>query len=553
MRKQRVPQARSGLSGPSGLTLDALRRPPPAAYLPGSHPEGPDLMKEIVAALEKRRAEARLGGGQKRIDAQHAKGKLTARERIAVLLDEGSFEEWDMFVEHRSSEFGMENQRIPGDGVVTGWGTICGRVVYVFSKDFTVFGGSLSRAHAEKIVKVQQAAMRNGAPIIGLFDAGGARIQEGVDALGGYADIFMENVLSSGVIPQISVIMGPCAGGDVYSPAMTDFIFMVKDTSYMYVTGPDVVKTVTNEVVSHEDLGGARVHAAKSGVADGAYENDLEALAQMRKLINFLPGSNREKPPTRPAFDDPERADMSLDTLVPANPNTPYDMRELIQKVADEGDFFEIGRDFGKNILTGFGRMEGTTVGFVANQPMSLAGVLDIDASRKAARFVRFCDCFNIPIVTFVDVPGFMPGTKQEYGGLIKHGAKLLFAYAEATVPKVTVITRKAYGGAYDVMSSKHLRGDLNFAWPTAEIAVMGAKGAVEIIFRADAGDAEKLAARTKEYQDKFANPYVAANRGYIDDVIMPHNTRKRIVRGLRTLRTKVVENPKKKHDNIPL
>lgn len=510
-------------------------------------------MKEIVEALEKKREHARLGGGAKRIEAQHAKGKLTARERIALLLDEGSFEEWDMFVEHRSHDFGMEQNRIPGDGVVTGWGTINGRVVYVFSKDFTVFGGSLSQAHAEKIVKVQKAAVKNGAPIIGLFDAGGARIQEGVDALGGYADIFMENVLSSGVIPQISVIMGPCAGGDVYSPAMTDFIFMVKDTSYMYVTGPDVVKTVTNEIVTHEDLGGARVHAARSGVADGAFENDIEALVQMRRLIAFLPPSNREKPPTVPAFDDPERAEPSLDTLVPANPNTPYDMKELIHKVADEGDFFEIGESFGKNILTGFGRMEGTTVGFVANQPMSLAGVLDIDASRKAARFVRFCDCFNIPIVTFVDVPGFMPGTKQEYGGLIKHGAKLLFAYAEATVPKVTVITRKAYGGAYDVMSSKHLRGDVNFAWPTAEIAVMGSKGAVEIIFRADAADADKLAARTKEYQDRFANPYVAASRGYIDDVIMPHNTRKRVVRALRTLKTKQISNPPKKHDNIPL
>jgi propionyl-CoA carboxylase beta chain len=447
----------------------------------------------------------------------------------------------------------MENQRIPGDGVVTGWGTINGRIVYVFSKDFTVFGGSLSRAHAEKIVKVQKAAIKAGAPVIGLFDAGGARIQEGVEALGGYADIFLENVLASGVIPQISVIMGPCAGGDVYSPAMTDFIFMVKDTSYMYVTGPDVVKTVTNEIVTHEELGGARVHAQKSGVVDGAYENDIETLTQMRRLIGFLPLSNREKPPIIPTFDDPERAEPSLDTLVPANPNTPYDMKELIQKVADEGDFFEIGKDFGKNILTGFGRMEGTTVGFVANQPMSLAGVLDIDSSRKAARFVRFCDCFNIPIITFVDVPGFMPGTKQEYGGLIKHGAKLLFAYAEATVPKVTVITRKAYGGAYDVMSSKHLRGDLNFAWPTAEIAVMGAKGAVEIIFRADAGDAEKLAARTKEYQDAFANPYVAASRGFIDDVIMPHNTRKRIVRALRTLKNKQLSNPPKKHDNIPL
>ena len=511
-------------------------------------------MKDIVEALEKKREHARLGGGQKRIDAQHAKGKLTARERIALLLDEGSFEEWDMFVEHRSHDFGMEKQRIPGDGVVTGWGTINGRVVYVFSKDFTVFGGSLSRAHAEKIVKVQQAAMKNGAPVIGLFDAGGARIQEGVEALGGYADIFLENVLASGVIPQISVIMGPCAGGDVYSPAMTDFIFMVKDTSYMYVTGPDVVKTVTNEIVTHEDLGGARVHASKSGVADGAFENDIEALTQIRRLVSFLPLSNREKPPTIPTFDDPERAEPSLDTLVPANPNTPYDMKELIQKVADEGDFFEIGKDFGKNILTGFGRMEGTTVGIVANQPMTLAGVLDIDSSRKAARFVRFCDCFNIPIVTFVDVPGFMPGTKQEYGGLIKHGAKLLFAYAEATVPKVTVITRKAYGGAYVVMSSKHLRGDVNFAWPTAEIAVMGAKGAVEIIFRAEAaGDAEKLAARTKEYQDRFTNPYVAASRGFIDDVIMPHSTRKRIIRALRTLRTKQLSNPAKKHDNLPL
>jgi propionyl-CoA carboxylase beta chain len=510
-------------------------------------------MKDIVEALEKKRENARLGGGARRIEAQHAKGKLTARERIALLLDEGSFEEWDMFVEHRSHDFGMENQRIPGDGVVTGWGTINGRIVYVFSKDFTVFGGSLSRAHAEKIVKVQKAAIKAGAPVIGLFDAGGARIQEGVEALGGYADIFLENVLASGVIPQISVIMGPCAGGDVYSPAMTDFIFMVKDTSYMYVTGPDVVKTVTNEIVTHEELGGARVHAQKSGVVDGAYENDIETLTQMRRLIGFLPLSNREKPPIIPTFDDPERAEPSLDTLVPANPNTPYDMKELIQKVADEGDFFEIGKDFGKNILTGFGRMEGTTVGFVANQPMSLAGVLDIDSSRKAARFVRFCDCFNIPIITFVDVPGFMPGTKQEYGGLIKHGAKLLFAYAEATVPKVTVITRKAYGGAYDVMSSKHLRGDLNFAWPTAEIAVMGAKGAVEIIFRADAGDAEKLAARTKEYQDAFANPYVAASRGFIDDVIMPHNTRKRIVRALRTLKNKQLSNPPKKHDNIPL
>ncbi len=510
-------------------------------------------MKEIVAQLEAKRAEARAGGGPDRIARQHAKGKLSARERINLLLDEGSFEEWDMFVEHRCNDFGMDENKFPGDGVVTGWGTVNGRIVYIFSKDFTVFGGSLSLAHAAKIVKVQRAAAKIGAPVIGLFDAGGARIQEGVDSLAGYADIFMENVLSSGVIPQISVIMGPCAGGDVYSPAMTDFIFMVKDTSYMFVTGPDVVKTVTNENVTHEDLGGARVHSQKSGVVDGAFENDIEALQQIRRMIDFLPSSNREKPPVIKSFDDPDRRDMSLNTLVPSNPNTPYDMKELIEKVADEGDFFEIGKDFGKNIITGFGRMEGSTVGFVANQPMSLAGVLDIDASRKAARFVRFCDCFNIPIVTFVDVPGFMPGTKQEYGGLIKHGAKLLFAFAEATVPKVTVITRKAYGGAYDVMSSKHLRGDVNFAWPTAEIAVMGAKGAVEIIFRAEAGDPDKLAERTKEYEDRFANPYVAASRGYIDDVIMPQNTRHRIVRALRQLRGKDVTNPPKKHDNIPL
>ncbi len=510
-------------------------------------------MKDILEQLAERREAARMGGGAARIAKQHEKGKLSARERIDVLLDEGSFEEFDMFVEHRSHDFGMENQTIPGDGVVTGHGTINGRLVYVFSKDFTVFGGSLSRAHAEKIVKVQRAAMKTGAPVIGIFDAGGARIQEGVDSLAGYADIFLENVMASGVVPQISVIMGPCAGGDVYSPALTDFIFMVKDTSYMYVTGPDVVKTVTNEIVTHEELGGARVHAAKSGVADGAFENDIEALVQMRRLIDFLPLSNRERPPVRPSFDEGDRLEMSLDTLIPDNPNTPYDMKELIEKVADEGDFFEISPQFGANIVVGFGRIEGATVGFVANQPLSLAGVLDIDASRKAARFVRFCDCFNIPIVTFVDVPGFMPGTKQEYGGLIKHGAKLLFAYTEATVPKITVITRKAYGGAYDVMSSKHLRGDLNYAWPTAQIAVMGAKGAVEIIFRAELGDPEKIAARTKEYEDNFANPFVAARKGYIDDIIMPHGTRARIARGLRVLATKSAENPWKKHDNIPL
>ena len=510
-------------------------------------------MQDILEELEKRREAARQGGGERRIANQHAKGKLTARERLDLLLDEGSFEEFDMFVEHRCTDFGMGDQKLPGDGVVTGWGTINGRVVYVFSKDFTVFGGSLSMAHAQKIVKVQRLAAKVGAPVIGLFDAGGARIQEGVDSLAGYADIFVENVLSSGVIPQISVIMGPCAGGDVYSPAMTDFIFMVKDTSYMYVTGPDVVKTVTNEEVSHEDLGGARVHAAKSGVAEGAFDNDLEAMTQIRRLIDFLPGSNREKPPVRESFDEPYRDEPSLDTLIPANPNKPYDMKELILKVVDEADFFEISSEYAKNIICGFARLDGQPVGIVANQPQVLAGVLDIDSSRKAARFVRFCDAFNIPIVTFVDVPGFMPGTKQEYGGLIKHGAKLLFAYTEATVPKVTVITRKAYGGAYDVMSSKHLRGDINYAWPTAEIAVMGAKGAVEIIFRAEAGDPEAIAAREAEYKERFANPFVAAQRGYIDDVIMPHGTRRRIVKALKSLKNKQVTNPPKKHDNIPL
>jgi propionyl-CoA carboxylase beta chain len=510
-------------------------------------------VKHILEELERRREVARLGGGTRRIESQHAKGKLTARERLDLLLDEGSFEEFDMFVEHRATDFGMADQRVPGDGVVTGWGTINGRTVFVFSKDFTVFGGSLSSAHAQKIVKVQRQAMKVGAPIIGLFDAGGARIQEGVDSLAGYADIFLENTLASGVIPQISVIMGPCAGGDVYSPAITDFIFMVKDTSYMYVTGPDVVRTVTHEEVSHEELGGYRVHALKSGVADGAFENDLEALTQVRRLVDFLPLSNREKPPVRQSFDEPDRVEPSLDTLVPANPNKPYDMKELILKVVDEADFFEISPDFAKNIVVGFARMDGMPVGIVANQPQVLAGVLDIDASRKAARFVRFCDAFEIPIVTFVDVPGFMPGTRQEQGGLIRHGAKLLFAYAEATVPKVTLITRKAYGGAYDVMSSKHIRGDVNYAWPTAEIAVMGSKGAVEIIFRSEIGNADAIAAREAEYKDRFANPFVAASRGYIDDVIMPHSTRRRIVRTLKNLKGKVLENPRKKHDNIPL
>jgi propionyl-CoA carboxylase beta chain len=510
-------------------------------------------VKDILAELECRRAEARLGGGERRIAAQHAKGKLTARERVEVLLDEGSFEEFDMFVAHRATEFGMAATRFPGDGVVTGWGTVNGRQVYVFSQDFTVFGGSLSETHAEKICKVMDMALQNGAPVIGLNDSGGARIQEGVASLAGYADVFQRNVLASGVIPQISVIMGPCAGGAVYSPAMTDFIFMVRDSSYMFVTGPDVVKTVTNEVVTAEELGGAKTHTSKSSVADGAFENDLVALMEVRRLVDFLPLSNRERPPVRPFFDSPTRIDDKLDTLVPANPNTPYDMKELILTVADEGDFFEIQADFARNILTGFVRLEGSTVGVVANQPTVLAGCLDIDSARKAARFVRFCDAFEIPILTFVDVPGFLPGTGQEYGGIIKHGAKLLFAYGEATVPKVTVITRKAYGGAYDVMSSKHLRGDFNYAWPTAEIAVMGAKGAVEILYRAELGDAERIAARTKDYEDRFANPFVAAERGFIDEVIMPHSTRKRVARAFASLRQKRLSNPWKKHDNIPL
>jgi propionyl-CoA carboxylase beta chain len=443
-------------------------------------------MKEVLEELEIRRGRAREGGGPKRIEAQHARGKLTARERLELLLDEGSFEEFDMYVEHRCIDFGMEQSRVPGDGVVTGWGTINGRVTYVFAKDFTVFGGSLSEAHAEKMVKIQDMALQNRAPIIGLFDAGGARIQEGVAALGGYGEVFTRNVLASGVIPQISVIMGPCAGGDVYSPAMTDFIFMVRDTSYMFVTGPDVVKTVTKEEVTAEQLGGASVHTTKSSIADGAYDDDVETLLQMRRLMDFLPSNNRSGVPELPTRDPWDRFEYSLDTLIPDNPNKPYDIKELILKAVDEGDFFEIQASFAKNIVVGFARLEGRTIGIVANQPMVLAGVLDSDASRKAARFVRFCDCFNIPLVTFVDVPGFLPGTDQEYGGLIKHGAKLLFAFTEATVPKVTVITRKAYGGAYDVMSSKHIRGDVNYAWPSAEIAVMGAKGAAEILYRAE-------------------------------------------------------------------
>ena len=508
---------------------------------------------QVIGELEKRRELARLGGGERRIESQHGKGKLTARERLELLLDEGSFEEWDMFVEHRCADFGMEAQKVPGDGVVTGWGTVNGRLVFVFSQDFTVFGGSLSESHACKICKIMERAMQVGAPVIGLNDSGGARIQEGVDSLAGYAEVFQRNVLASGVVPQISVIMGPCAGGAVYSPAMTDFIFMVKDTSYMFVTGPDVVKTVTHEVVTHEELGGAVTHTSKSGVADLAFEHDVDALAEVRRFIDFLPASNREKAPVLETQDPVDRPEPSLDNLIPANPNKPYDVKELIGKVVDEGHFYELQPTYAGNIVIGFARMEGRTVGIVANQPMVLAGCLDIDASKKAARFVRFCDCFNIPIVTFVDVPGFLPGTDQEYGGIIKHGAKLLFAFAEATVPKVTCITRKAYGGAYDVMASKHLRGDVNYAWPTAEIAVMGSKGAVEIIFRADIGDDEKIEARTEEYKERFANPFVAAQRGFIDEVIMPCNTRRRLCGALRMLRGKELQNPWKKHDNIPL
>ncbi|MHB2266131.1 acyl-CoA carboxylase subunit beta [Aliihoeflea sp. PC F10.4] len=510
-------------------------------------------MRAVLEQLEERRAQARLGGGEKRIDAQHAKGKLTARERVEVLLDEGSFEEYDMYVVHRTTDFGMANQKYPGDGVVTGWGTINGRLVYVFSQDFTVLGGSLSETHAQKICKIMDMAVRNGAPVIGLNDSGGARIQEGVASLGGYADVFKRNADASGVVPQISVIMGPCAGGAVYSPAMTDFIFMVRDSSYMFVTGPDVVKTVTNEIVTAEELGGARTHTQKSSVADGAFDNDVIALEEVRRLFDFLPLNNREKPPVRPFHDDPSRLEDRLDTLIPDSANKPYDMKELIFALGDEGDFFEIQEAYAKNIITGFLRIEGQTVGVVANQPMVLAGCLDIDSSRKAARFVRFCDAFNIPLLTLVDVPGFLPGTSQEFGGVIKHGAKLLFAYSQATVPMVTLITRKAYGGAYDVMASKHIGADVNYAWPTAEIAVMGAKGATEILYRSELGDAEKIAARTAEYEENFANPFKAAERGFIDEVIMPHSSRRRIARAFAMLRTKKQEQPWKKHDTMPL
>lgn len=510
-------------------------------------------MHKIIEQLEQKRAQAKQGGGEARIRAQHDKGKLTARERIEILFDDDSFEEWDIFVEHRCTDFGMQEKTIPGDGGVTGYGTINGRLVFIYSQDFTVFGGSLSEAHAEKICKVMDQAMKVGAPIIGISDSGGARIQEGIASLGGYAEVFQRNVLASGVVPQISLVMGPCAGGAVYSPAITDFIFMVEGSSYMFVTGPDVVKTVTHEEVTFETLGGAVIHTTRSGVADLSFANDVDALLMTRRLVNFLPSNNRDRPPHRSTDDSLARAEKSLDTLVPDNPSQPYDIKEVIAKVVDEGDFFELQPNYAKNLVTGFGRMEGGSVGFVANQPMVLAGCLDINASIKGARFVRFCDAFNIPIVTLVDVPGFMPGTAQEYGGIITHGAKLLYAYAECTVPKVTLITRKAYGGAYDVMASKHLRGDVNLAWPSAEIAVMGPKGAVEIIFREEAKDPDAIEARTEEYREKFANPFVAGRRGYIDDVIFPCDTRKRVCRSLAMLRNKKLENPWKKHGNIPL
>ncbi len=510
-----------------------------------------------IRTLRELREQARQGGGPERVARQHAKGKLTARERIELLLDKGSFRELDMFVTHRTTDFGLDKQKFLGDGVVTGYGTINGRLVFVFSQDFTVLGGSLGEAHAQKICKVLDLAMKNGAPVIGINDSGGARIQEGVISLAGYADIFLRNTLASGVIPQISLIMGPAAGGAVYSPAITDFIIMVKNTSYMFITGPEVVKAVTHEEVTFEELGGAWTHATKSGVAHFAAENEEDAIFLAQTLLSYLPQNNLEDPPIRPTTDDPLRMAPELDTIVPANPNKPYDIKEVIRHIVDDGIFFEVHEHYAQNIVVGFAHLGGQPVGIVANQPAVLAGVLDIDASVKAARFVRFCDAFNIPIVTFVDVPGFMPGVNQEHGGIIRHGAKLLYAYAEATVPKLTVITRKAYGGAYDVMSSKHLRGDINLAWPSAEIAVMGPEGAVNIIFRrqlAQAEDPEAERARlVAEYRAKFANPYVAASRGFIDDVIVPRETRPRLINALEMLRNKRDTNPPKKHGNIPL
>ena len=514
-------------------------------------------MEKKIEELRKKRAEAKLGGGTKRIEEQHKKGKLTARERLDILLDEGSFEEFDMFVLHRCRDFGLDKQRIFGDAVVTGYGTIEGRLVFVFSQDFTTFGGSLSEAHSEKICKIMDLAMKVGAPIIGLNDSGGARIQEGVVSLGAYANIFLRNTLASGVIPQISVILGPCAGGAVYSPAITDFILMVKGTSYMFVTGPSVVKTVTHEEVSYDELGGALVHSTRSGVSHFACENEAETLLLTRKLFSFIPLNNMEDPPDKECTDPIDRMDEELNFIVPEEPTKPYDIKDIIKRVVDDGDFLEVHRDYAQNIVVGFARLGGKSVGIIANQPAVLAGVLDIDSAIKGARFVRFCDAFNIPLVVFEDVPGFLPGTAQEFGGIIKHGAKLLYAFSEATVPRLTVITRKAYGGAYDVMNSKHIRGDINYGWPTAEIAVMGPKGAVEIIFKkeiAESPDREKATdEKLKEFVEKFANPYIAAERGYLDDVIEPKETRPRLIKALSMLETKKDSNPPKKHGNIPL
>jgi acetyl-CoA carboxylase carboxyltransferase component len=513
--------------------------------------------REKLEELHQLREQALLGGGKQRIEAQHRKGKLTARERLDLLLDTDSFQELDMFATHRTTDFGLADQKVLGDGVVTGYGKIDGRLVYVFSQDFTVFGGSLSEAHAEKICKVMDLAMKNGAPVIGLNDSGGARIQEGVVSLGAYADIFLRNTLASGVVPQLSAIMGPCAGGAVYSPAITDFIFMVEGTSHMFVTGPNVLKTVTHEEVTFEELGGAGVHNAKSGVAHFSLPNEAECLSAMRRLVSYLPSNNLDDPPILESDDPSNRADEELDSIVPDNPNRPYDMKEVINRIVDRHSFFEVQGDWAQNLIVGFARLNGRSVGIVAQQPAVLAGVLDINSSDKGARFVRFCDCFNIPIVTLEDVPGFLPGVAQEHGGIIRHGAKLLFAYCEATVPKVTVITRKAYGGAYDVMSSKHVRGDINYAWPTAEIAVMGVDGAVNIIFKDEIEQAEDPDAKRQElvnyYQEKFANPYVAAGRGYVDEVIEPRHTRSKLIVALDMLKNKRDTNPPKKHGNIPL
>ncbi|MDX2193087.1 MAG: acyl-CoA carboxylase subunit beta [Gemmatimonadales bacterium] len=513
--------------------------------------------RQLLDDLRRRQDAAEQGGGPARIAQQHAKGKLTARERIDLLLDEGSFVELDRFVTHRTTDFGLADQKIPGDGVVTGWGRVDGRPVYVFSQDFTVFGGSLSEAHASKICKVMDLAMRNGAPVVGLNDSGGARIQDGVASLGGYADIFLRNTLASGVVPQVSAILGPCAGGAVYSPAITDFIFMVRGTSYMFVTGPNVVKTVTQEEVTSEQLGGADVHAQTSGVSHFTSDSEPECFETIRRLLSYLPGNNADDPPLRPTADPDDRRDEALLDVIPESPTKPYDMHDVIRRVVDDGEYLEVQRDYAENILCLFARLGGRPVGIIANQPSALAGVLGVNSSQKAARFVRFCDCFNLPLVTFVDVPGFLPGVGQEHGGIIKHGAKLLYAYCEATVPKLTVITRKAYGGAYDVMSSKHIRGDLNLAWPSAEIAVMGSKGAVEILFKEEIAKAADKAAAvqrfTDEYTAKFANPYAAAARGFIDDVIDPRDTRPRLIEALRTLRAKRDRNPAKKHGNIPL